>query len=350
MIRTSYFLTFECHKQYSLLNYERSRRWFVDALANARDRYKFGLLAYVIMPQYANVIVCPTLKDCDIVRFRLSIEHEVASKALEYLNSHKSPWIKKLIIRKGDQNLFRFWQSSKSNYVNLTGSKELLNKIEYIHNDPIRKGFVKKPEEWKWSSARSTDQKKISNKEDSTYLVTFYCNEDLPLLNYEKSKLWFVEGAKFARDKFKFAILAYVILPQKAKLIVFPTIKDSDIDQFRKSVKRYVAARANEYLKEHNRRWMKRLTVRRGKRKAFRFWQAGPDENVKIRGEKELLENMQSIHYKPVKLGLVEKPGDWRWSSASFFAGKRHLDLDLDLDHFLFSLSGHLSICRYERD
>jgi hypothetical protein len=32
--------------------------------------------------------------------------------------------------------------------------REYREKIEYIHLNPVRRGLVKKPEDWKWSSMR----------------------------------------------------------------------------------------------------------------------------------------------------------------------------------------------------
>ena len=32
--------------------------------------------------------------------------------------------------------------------------REYHEKVEYIHLNPVRRGLVKKPEDWKWSSMR----------------------------------------------------------------------------------------------------------------------------------------------------------------------------------------------------
>jgi REP element-mobilizing transposase RayT len=47
---------------------------------------------------------------------------------------------------------YSLWQ--KTNYPKLINSEKFLKqKIEYIHYNPVRKGYVHCPEDWRWSSA-----------------------------------------------------------------------------------------------------------------------------------------------------------------------------------------------------
>ena len=49
-----------------------------------------------------------------------------------------------------------------------------------------------------------------------------------------------------------------------------------------------------------------------------------------ITSEDMLRQKLDSIHYNPVKLGLVERPEYWRYSSAKDFSGKAGI-LAIDL-------------------
>jgi hypothetical protein len=42
-------LTFSCYRRYQFLNRDRTRQWFIDALAAARQDLPFDLWAYVII-------------------------------------------------------------------------------------------------------------------------------------------------------------------------------------------------------------------------------------------------------------------------------------------------------------
>ncbi|MDL1936794.1 hypothetical protein FBQ80_14675 [Candidatus Brocadia sp. AMX2] len=59
----------------------------------------------------------------------------------------------KLIIKQGTKKFFRFWQAGPGYDRNITGRDELLEKIHYMHRNPVRRRLVLSPEEWRWSSA-----------------------------------------------------------------------------------------------------------------------------------------------------------------------------------------------------
>jgi putative transposase len=64
---------------------------------------------------------------------------------------------------------YRFWQDGGGYDRNYITPKEILKQIKYIHNNPIRRGFVDDPTEWIWSSAglwlRGEDGPVAINKE-----------------------------------------------------------------------------------------------------------------------------------------------------------------------------------------
>ncbi len=47
---------------------------------------------------------------------------------------------------------YKFWQEG-NHAIELYGEKFVWDKINYIHNNPVRAGFVKEPQEWIYSSA-----------------------------------------------------------------------------------------------------------------------------------------------------------------------------------------------------
>ena len=71
-----------------------------------------------------------------------------------------------------------------------------------------------------------------------------------------------------------------------------------------RGIKRYTASKANEIL------------GRSGKR----FWQEESFDHW-VRDETEFFRIKAYIEQNPVKAGLVSKPEDWQWSSASRSTG-----------------------------
>jgi REP element-mobilizing transposase RayT len=54
----------------------------------------------------------------------------------------------------GRSNQYKVWQSSSHPQL-MDYDEKLFQKTEYIHHNPVRKGFVEDPENWAYSSARN---------------------------------------------------------------------------------------------------------------------------------------------------------------------------------------------------
>ncbi|MBX9852075.1 MAG: hypothetical protein K2X86_09985 [Cytophagaceae bacterium] len=48
---------------------------------------------------------------------------------------------------------FQFWREG-NHPIELFDNKTMQQKLDYIHDNPVEAGFVEKPEDWLWSSAR----------------------------------------------------------------------------------------------------------------------------------------------------------------------------------------------------
>jgi len=125
-----------------------------------------------------------------------------------------------------------------------------------------------------------------------------------------------------ARKKFEFQLWAYVFMPDHAHLLVFPPREQHDIAAIRKAIKSPVAKRAVRFLEEHEPAWLPRITRRRGQKVERLFWQSGGGYDRNLDAPSTLLANIEYIHMNPVRRGLARSATDWKWSSASWFAGR----------------------------
>ena len=142
---------------------------------------------------------------------------------------------------------------------------------------------------------------------------------------------WVIEALQRTRQRFDVALFAYVIMPEHVHVGLLPRRSDHRMEQILASLKRGVAKQAREHLtRTRNERWLRRLTVRKGSREVFRFWQAGGGYDRNVWREKPLYEMMEYIHANPVRRGLVERPTDWYWSSARFWEGDGSGPLAMD--------------------
>ena len=168
------------------------------------------------------------------------------------------------------------------------------------------------------------------NDPGHAHFLTFSCYRQFPLLSRERTRRWFIQAMEGAREKHNFALLAYVIMPEHVHLIIFPLLQVYDVALFLKAIKQSVARRAKHFLHHHNRVWLERLTLQRGNRKVFRFWQTGPGYDRNIHSKDELFEKISYIHNNPVRRGLVSAPEKWKWSSASWYSGERNVELTVN--------------------
>jgi REP element-mobilizing transposase RayT len=115
------------------------------------------LHGYVLMPTHAHYLVSaePATHLSDILRdYQRFTSHRI-TELLEASNQ------KELLLmfrtaaeqdRRG--NTYRVWQEG-FHPVAIETEKFFQEKLEYIHQNPVRKGFVEQPEQWKYSSARN---------------------------------------------------------------------------------------------------------------------------------------------------------------------------------------------------
>lgn len=164
-----HFLTFSCYRRLQLLSKDRTRNWFVQALADARELHGFHLWAWVIMPDHIHVLLWPPFNligqnpgpsiQCGPNQGRIrgilsSLKLPVSKKAIAYLTEHAPAYLSNLEFRDADGKSHRFWQAGSGYDENVIETEALHAMIEYIHMNPVRRGLVDRPEQWKWSSAR----------------------------------------------------------------------------------------------------------------------------------------------------------------------------------------------------
>jgi putative transposase len=146
-------LTFSCYRRFTFLRAERTCRWLADALQAARDRHEFDLWAYVFMPDHVHLIVYPRKADHSMRSILAGIKLPVARRAIHFLEATQSPWLERLTRQRGLRTERLFWQSGGGYDRNIISAKTLLQMLDYLHLNPVRRGLVQQAREWLWSSA-----------------------------------------------------------------------------------------------------------------------------------------------------------------------------------------------------
>ncbi len=146
------------------------------------------------------------------------------------------------------------------------------------------------------------------------YYLTSVAKNRLPVFRLDTLKTIACAALNEARDSGGFLILAYVIMPDHFHVITDGEKKASVIQRFINGI---TSRRVIDFLKQNNHtaslEKLRHEEYRRGHR--YSLWDHHP--NVRLLTSEGMF--MQRVHYthrNPVRLGLVERAEDYRFSSA----------------------------------
>jgi putative transposase len=130
------------------LSTARSRDRFLSILEQARERYRFVVVGYVVMPEHVHLLLSePEVGTPSTV---MQVLKQRTARAL--LPKRKRRSSRQLnLFEDGPRRAF--WQARFYDF-NVWTSKKRVEKLRYIHRNPVERGLVELPEQWRWSSYR----------------------------------------------------------------------------------------------------------------------------------------------------------------------------------------------------
>jgi putative transposase len=148
-------LTFSCFGRRPFFSGKRSPRWFLEVLNAARQRVRFDLWAFVIMPEHVHLVLLPA-PGVLIRQILWQIKRPMTERVLNWVRRTDPRFLSQMADRQPNGKLtYRFWQRGGGYDRNLRTAQETHEKIKYTHDNPVRRGLVEKSEDWPWSSARA---------------------------------------------------------------------------------------------------------------------------------------------------------------------------------------------------
>ena len=103
---------------------------FVEALEQARVKYGLFVVGYVVMPEHVHLLVSEP-------------ERHTLATAIKA--------IKQSVARRQVKTGEHFWQGRYYDF-NVGTAQKKVEKLKYIHRNPVHRGLVARPEDWPWSS------------------------------------------------------------------------------------------------------------------------------------------------------------------------------------------------------
>jgi putative transposase len=161
--------------------------------------------------------------------------------------------------------------------------------------------------------------------------LTFSCYRRQSFLTGDRARQWFVDAIEMARKRHSFHLWAYVIMPEHAHLLIWPTRSPYDVGSILSTIKLPVTRRAQTFVREHTPKFLERMAdVQPNGDVHYRFWQRGGGYDRNSLEPKTIWKQIEYIHANPVRRGLCRCTEDWYWSSAGVYAALREGPISID--------------------
>jgi putative transposase len=123
-----------------------------NALDEARKSAGFSIYAYVVMPDHLHAITDSIRKPSETLRY---INGIIGRRVIDHLKKHGHNASLQKLQHETKERAYRYslWDHH-SNVFSIHSEDMLMQKVNYIHQNPVRAGLVEKAEDYRWSSVR----------------------------------------------------------------------------------------------------------------------------------------------------------------------------------------------------
>jgi putative transposase len=149
----AHFLTFTCFNRCQILADPGACQLLARSINDARDRLHFALWADVFMPDHVHLLPMPCEVEYSISAILKRIKGPFAKRLADEWRTNQPHHLRRLEAESGTGVAIRIWQRGGGFDRNLFTRERICSAVEYIEANPVRKGFVANPADWKWSSA-----------------------------------------------------------------------------------------------------------------------------------------------------------------------------------------------------
>ncbi len=137
-----HFITFSCYRRLPLLKSARARDVFVREL-------EFQLVGYVVMPEHVHLLVSEPRKGTPstvLHKLKLRVSRKLRKRRR---SAHGRQMC--LPFEERAEPVRAFWQARFYDF-NVYSEGKRIEKLNYMHENPLKRKLVTHPKEWPWSS------------------------------------------------------------------------------------------------------------------------------------------------------------------------------------------------------
>ena len=124
----------------------------VESLTYCREHKGLKVYAWVILDNHFHAILAAP----DLPRVMADLKRHTARQLLQLLEDERAEWLlhelKHHRATHKTESEHQVWQEGYHPQ-SLPSDETILQKLEYLHNNPVKRGLVASPEHWRYSSA-----------------------------------------------------------------------------------------------------------------------------------------------------------------------------------------------------
>jgi len=150
----SHFVTFCCYHRRQSFTTNASRGIFESALERVRRSYRLYIYGYVVMPEHIHLLLSEPQNGAHSKPvFGLSGNPDWLHKSQSLTLADALKSLKQGVSRRLIGDAERFWQKRYYDF-NIRDHPQFMEKLSYIHHNPVKRELCERPEDWPWSSSR----------------------------------------------------------------------------------------------------------------------------------------------------------------------------------------------------
>lgn len=152
----AYFVTTTVCGRMPIFHWDNYCNIIIRNLNFYREAYRFKLLGYVLMPEHLHLISLP-VGERNISDIMRSFKSYTAKEILEELRREGK---RRLLgsfanqAKRGRNQQHQVWMHGFADK-NVFCKEFFLQKLDYMHSNPVKRGLVESPTDYKYSSARN---------------------------------------------------------------------------------------------------------------------------------------------------------------------------------------------------
>ena len=170
--------------------------------------------------------------------------------------------------------------------------------------------------------------------EEHFFFITTTVVKFIPIFSNPKFCDILISNIKHYREKYKFSVIGYVIMPSHFHWIGQVNPEFGRISDIMRDIKKFTAWQIFDIIENENEKVFLNTFMNEAmllKDQAKKLWMKRFDDEV-IRDQKMFWTKLNYIHNNPVKAGLVKRAEDYNYSSARNYVFNDHSILEVDIE------------------